>query len=244
MITHPEKVLFRAVEGHPAITKGELAAYYEAIAPIMVPHIRARPITMERYPAGIDKKGFIQKDVSKGFPAWLERVEVPKKDGTVHHPIVTDTRSLLWIVNQNTITPHVWSSRAPDLYHPDICVFDLDPSEDDPDALRAAAARASRPSEGAGTAKLGEDLRLEGLPHRRAARRQSRHRRSVRLRAPRGFGAGEAGTGSPDAGVQQGRSRQADPRRHGEKRLERDVGRALCRACEAGRTGVRAVHVG
>ncbi len=105
----------------------------------MVPHIRARPITMERYPAGIDKKGFIQKDVSKGFPAWLERVEVPKKDGTVHHAIVTDTRSLLWIVNQNTITPHVWSSRAPDLYHPDICVFDLDPSEDDPDELRAAA---------------------------------------------------------------------------------------------------------
>ena len=145
MITHPEKVLFPAQDGHAAITKGELAAYYEAIAPIMVPHIRARPITMERYPAGIDKKGFIQKDVSKGFPAWLERVEVPKKDGTVHHPIVTDTRSLLWIVNQNTITPHVWSSRAPDLYHPDICVFDLDPSEDDPDALRAAALGAARP---------------------------------------------------------------------------------------------------
>ena len=139
MITHPEKVLFPASDGNAAVTKGELAAYYEAMAPIIVPHIRARPITMERYPAGIGKKGFIQKDVSKGFPAWLERVEVPKKDGTVHHPIVTDTRSLLWIVNQNTITPHVWSSRAPDLYHPDICVFDLDPSEDNSDALRDAA---------------------------------------------------------------------------------------------------------
>ena len=139
MITHPEKVLFPEDDSHPSITKGELAAYYEALAPVIVPHIRARPITMERYPAGIGKKGFIQKDVSKGFPAWLERVEVPKKDGTVHHAIVTDTRSLLWIVNQNTITPHVWSARAPDLYHPDICVFDLDPSEDDPDALRAAA---------------------------------------------------------------------------------------------------------
>ena len=107
----------------------------------MVPHIRARPITMERFPAGIDKQGFIQKDVSKGFPAWLERVEVPKKDGTVHHPIVTDTRSLLWIANQNCITPHVWTTRAPDLYHPDICVFDLDPSEDDAGALRDAALR-------------------------------------------------------------------------------------------------------
>jgi bifunctional non-homologous end joining protein LigD len=64
---------------------------------------------------------------------------VPKKDGTVHHPIVTDTRSLLWIVNQNTITPHVWSARAPNLYYPDICVFDLDPSIDDPAMLREAA---------------------------------------------------------------------------------------------------------
>ena len=136
MITHPEKVLFP----DDGITKGELAAYYEAVAPAMIPHIRARPISMERYPAGIGKKGFFHKDVSKGFPAWLERVEVPKKDGTVHHPIVTDTRSLLWIANQNCITPHVWVSRAPDLYHPDVCVFDLDPSrEDQPDVLRAAA---------------------------------------------------------------------------------------------------------
>lgn len=135
MITHPDKVLFP----EDGITKGDLAAYYEAIAPAMLPHIRARPITMERFPAGIGKKGFIQKDVSKGFPAWLQRVEVPKKDGTVHHPLVTDTRSLLWIANQNCITPHVWTSRATDLYHPDLCVFDLDPSRDDPGMLRAAA---------------------------------------------------------------------------------------------------------
>jgi len=135
VITHPEKVLFP----QDRITKGDLASYYEAIAPVMVPHIRARPITMERFPAGIGKKGFIQKDVSKGFPAWLERAEVPKKDGTVHHPLVTDTRSLLWIANQNCITPHVWTSRAPDLYHPDICVFDLDPSVEDAGMLRDAA---------------------------------------------------------------------------------------------------------
>jgi bifunctional non-homologous end joining protein LigD len=136
VITHPEKVLFP----QDGITKGELAAYYEMIAPVMVPHMRGRPVSMERYPAGIGKKGFFHKDVSKGFPAWLERVEVPKKDGTVHHPLVTDTRSLLWLANQNCITPHVWTSRTPDLMHPDICVFDLDPSKDDDyDAVRAAA---------------------------------------------------------------------------------------------------------
>ena len=134
VISHPEKILFP----DDGITKGELASYYETVAAVMVPHIRARPITMERYHRGIGAPGFIQKDVSKGFPPWLKRVEVPKKDGTVHHPIVTDTRSLLWLANQNCITPHVWTSRAPNLYRPDICVFDLDPSEDEPDELRAA----------------------------------------------------------------------------------------------------------
>lgn len=135
MITHPDKLLFP----DDGITKGELAAYYEAIAPVMLPHLRGRPLTMERYPNGIGAKGFWQKDVSRGFPSWLQRVEVPKKDGVVHHPVVTDIESLLWVVNQNTITHHVWTSRAADLNHPDICVFDLDPSDDHVADVRAAA---------------------------------------------------------------------------------------------------------
>ena len=135
MITHPDKEMFP----DDGITKGDLAAYYEAIAPVMLPHLIGRPVTMERYPGGIGRKGFWQKDVSRGFPAWLERVEVPKKDGVVHHPIVTDVRSLLWMTNQNTITQHVWGSRVPHLERPDLCVFDLDPSTDDPAGVRAAA---------------------------------------------------------------------------------------------------------
>jgi bifunctional non-homologous end joining protein LigD len=135
VITHPEKLLFPS----DGITKGEVADYYEMIAPVMLPHIARRPVTLERYPAGIDKKGFWQKDVSKGFPDWLERVEVPKKDGTVHHPLITNSNSLLWTVNQNTITHHVWTSREPNLYYPDVCVFDLDPANEDPKVLRTAA---------------------------------------------------------------------------------------------------------
>jgi len=105
----------------------------------MLPHLRGRPITMERYHRGIAAKGFFQKDVTKGFPNWLERVEVPKKGGTVHHPVANDLNSLLWLVNQNAVTLHVWTSRAPDLFHPDICVFDLDPAVDNPAEVRAAA---------------------------------------------------------------------------------------------------------
>jgi bifunctional non-homologous end joining protein LigD len=135
VITHPEKVLFP----DDGITKSELAAYYDAIAPLLLPHIAGRPVTMERYPAGIGQKGFIQKDVAKGFPAWLQRVEVPKKGGTVRHALIVDAASLQWVVNQNTITPHVWTSRVPTLGRPDICVFDLDPPEDgSADTLRAA----------------------------------------------------------------------------------------------------------
>lgn len=135
MITHPDKVLFPA----DGITKGQLAAYYEAIAPTMLPHVRNRPVTMERYPVGIGATGFWQKDVSKGFPSWLKRVRVRKKDGWLHYPLITDRRSLLWVTNQNTITQHVWISRAPRLSYPDVCVFDLDPSVDDVPAVRRAA---------------------------------------------------------------------------------------------------------
>lgn len=134
MITHPEKLLFPGA----GITKGELASYYEAVAPSMVPLIRGRPVTMERFPSGIGAKGFMQKNVSRGFPATLQRVEVPKKGGVVNYPLVQTTQDLLWLANQNCITPHVWVSRVPDLMSPDICVFDLDPSEDNPDVLRAA----------------------------------------------------------------------------------------------------------
>ena len=135
VITHPEKVLFPA----DGITKGELAAYYDLVADVMLPHLRGRPITMERFPSGIDKKGFLQKDVVKGFPEWLRRVEAPKKGGTVHYAIADDHRSLQWLANQNTITMHVWPSRAPRIERPDVCVFDLDPSRDEPDVLREAA---------------------------------------------------------------------------------------------------------
>jgi bifunctional non-homologous end joining protein LigD len=135
MITHPEKVLFPDI----GVTKGDVAEYYEAVSAVMIPHLRGRPITMERFPAGIGSEGFLQKNVSKGFPAWLKRVEVPKKGGVVNYPLANDLPSLLWMTNQNTITFHVWTSRAPGLARPDICIIDLDPSQEDAEVLRRAA---------------------------------------------------------------------------------------------------------
>jgi bifunctional non-homologous end joining protein LigD len=127
VISHPDKILFP----DDGITKGELAAYYDAVSSVMLPHLRRRPITMERFPGGIGEQGFIQKDVSRGFPPWLKRVEAPKKGGVVHYPLAGNRQSLEWLANQNAVTLHVWTSRAPRLDRPDICVLDLDPSRED-----------------------------------------------------------------------------------------------------------------
>ena len=200
---------------------------------------------MERYPSGIGTKGFWQKDVSKGFPAWLERVEVPKKDGVVHHPVVTDTRSLMWVTNQNTITQHVWASRLPDLYHPDICVFDLDPSNDDRDSVRAAAVGLRDLLEKLVAAVVGQDDRA-----------QRAFTSSCRSMAPPTWdrwrdsrmASGELFvTLAPEALTQefsQGRSSRPHLRGHRQERLQRDVCRAVHRARKARRAGVGAVHVG
>ncbi len=123
-VSHPDKVLFPDV----GLTKADLAAHYQRVAEYMLPHIKGRPISMQRFPDGIDKHGFFHKDVPPYFPAWIKRVEVPKRGGTVTHAIVDDVDTLTYLANQACITPHVWLSRAPKLDCPDRLVFDLDPS--------------------------------------------------------------------------------------------------------------------
>ncbi len=122
-ISHPDKVLFP----DDGITKGDLADYYERVAGWILPHIRDRPVSMQRFPAGITGKGFFHKDVPDYFPEWVKRVEVPKAGGTVTHAAITSADSLLYLVNQNTITPHIWLARADRPHQPDRIVFDLDP---------------------------------------------------------------------------------------------------------------------
>jgi bifunctional non-homologous end joining protein LigD len=134
-ITHPEKVLFPG----DGITKADLASYYERVAPWMLPHVRGRPVSMQRFPDGIESKGFFHKDVPGYFPGWVRRVEVQKADGTVTHAIASDARTLVYLAGQNCITPHVWLSRADRLWQPDRLVFDLDPPGADFAAVRRAA---------------------------------------------------------------------------------------------------------
>jgi bifunctional non-homologous end joining protein LigD len=134
-ISRPEKVLFP----EDGITKGELVEYYARIAPKMLPHLRDRPLTLERYPNGINTKRFFQKEVSSYFPDWIGRVTVKKVGGTVTHVVCNDTATMVYIANQACVTPHIFLSRIDKLDHPDQLVFDLDPQGDDFELVRSTA---------------------------------------------------------------------------------------------------------
>jgi len=119
-LTHPDRVLFP----DDGITKADLAAYHEAVAPAMLPLIAGRPVTLQRFPRGIAARsagprpqhggdGFYQKQASEGFPDWIERVEVRKgRSQRVTHMVCRAPEDLVYLANLSCITPHVWLSRA------------------------------------------------------------------------------------------------------------------------------------
>ena len=137
--TNPDKVMFP----EPGYTKADLVGYYAVVADRMVPWLAGRPLTLERHPNGVGAKGFLQKNASSHFSDRIERVEVPKSDGTVNHPVVRDAEGLTELANQGTIAFHVWTAASPDLDHPTHLVLDLDPEEGDIEACREVA-RAAR----------------------------------------------------------------------------------------------------
>jgi len=138
VLSHPEKVLFPA----DGITKADLAAYYEAVAPAMIPHTRDRPLNLWRWNAGIERDVVVQQAIPKGAPEWVRRVEVPRRrGGSVVHAMAGDAATLRWLAQVNCVTPHVWTSRIDRLDRPDRMIYDLDPPDEgaDFDHIREAA---------------------------------------------------------------------------------------------------------
>ncbi|MGW8720555.1 non-homologous end-joining DNA ligase [Streptomyces althioticus] len=138
-IRRPDKVLLPGVDGAREYTKGDLVDYHRAVARHMLPHLRGRPLMLDRRPDGLDGPAFMQKNTPDSYPDWITRVEVGKEGGTVTHTVCDDTATLLYLVDQASITLHRWLSRADDVDRPDRLVFDLDPSGDDFEAVREAA---------------------------------------------------------------------------------------------------------
>ncbi len=139
-VTNRGKVMFP----RDGLTKGDVVDYYASIAGHMLPHIRGRPVSMLRYPNGIDGESFFQKQVSDWFPGWFRTVRVAKKGGEVVHAVCEKKADLAYLANIACLTPHVWLSRAPSLDRPDRMVMDMDPSDHDFEVVKDAARAAGQ----------------------------------------------------------------------------------------------------
>jgi bifunctional non-homologous end joining protein LigD len=124
-ISNPEKVFWPG-EGY---TKGDLVAYYEAVAPWLLPYLRDRAVVLTRYPDGIEGKSFFQKDAPAFTPAWVRTAPIwsieTRRD--IAYFVVDDVEALRYVVNLGTIPLHVWAQRVGTLDRPDWLVLDLDP---------------------------------------------------------------------------------------------------------------------
>ncbi|QSQ28368.1 DNA ligase D [Pyxidicoccus parkwayensis] len=121
-LTHGDRVLFPS----NGLTKADVFAYYREVAPLLVPVLEDRPISVQQWPAGIGAPGFFRHELS-GMPSWLPTLRVRHEEKTLRHVNVKDEEALLWLANQSALTLHMWLSHAPRLAQPDMLVLDLDP---------------------------------------------------------------------------------------------------------------------
>jgi bifunctional non-homologous end joining protein LigD len=117
------------------VTKGDVIAYYERVASLILPHLKDRPLSLKRYPNGIREEYFFQKNSPESFPSWLRIEDI---EGT-RFVFADDRESLLYLVNLGCIDQNPWMSRSPTLDHPDWVLIDLDPQECGYDLIVEAA---------------------------------------------------------------------------------------------------------
>ncbi|MBE8476247.1 non-homologous end-joining DNA ligase [Streptomyces justiciae] len=156
-VHRPGKVLFPGSGETKEYTKGDLVEYYRAVAPFMLPHLRGRPLMLERHPDGLDGPRFMQKNTPENYPDWITRVEVAKEGGTVCHTVCDDSATLVYLADQASLTLHRWLSRVGRLERPDRMVFDLDPSGEGDDFAPVHAAATL-------LAELLDGLKLPSVP--------------------------------------------------------------------------------
>lgn len=134
-VSSPDKLIFPA----DGITKADVVAHYQLVERAMLKFLAGRPLTLQRFPRGIEAKGFMQKNAADHFPDSIHRLPVPKRGGgETLYPVVDQVGDLPYLANQNTVTFHMWTSSAARPGHPDWLVMDLDPEAGDVDGVRNA----------------------------------------------------------------------------------------------------------
>lgn len=134
-VSSPDKLLYP----DDGVTKAQVVEHYELVSDRMLDFLAGRPLTLQRFPGGINAKGFMQKNAANHFPESIERLPVPKRgDGETLYPVVREPKDLPYLANQNTITFHMWTSSSERPGHPDWLVMDLDPEDGDLAGVRSA----------------------------------------------------------------------------------------------------------
>ena len=134
-ISHPDKILFP----DKGITKIEMVKYYDKIADKILPFLKDRPLTLHRFPDGINETGFYQKNAADYFPDFIKRIQIKTEEGENTQILCDSKKSLIYLANQGTVSFHIWLSKKDKIDMPDKVVFDLDPSENSFDKVKEAA---------------------------------------------------------------------------------------------------------
>jgi bifunctional non-homologous end joining protein LigD len=126
-LTNQDKIYFPKDE----VTKGDVITYYQSIAEYILPHLKNRPLSLNRFPNGIEEQNFYQKDASDTIPDWVKTTEVYSEstDKNIDYVYCNDKATLAYLNNLGCIDMNPWNSSLPDLEHPDYLVLDLDPSK-------------------------------------------------------------------------------------------------------------------
>jgi len=126
-LTNLGKVLFPAADDHPALTKRDLIRHYVSVGPTLVPHLAGRGLNLQRFPDGIGKAGFWQKDLPGHAPSWIARWTYTGSEGAKDYVVVDRVATLAWLAQEGAIELHPWTSRtdAPD--RPTFALIDIDP---------------------------------------------------------------------------------------------------------------------
>ena len=130
-LTNLGKVLFPAAKGRPSVTKRDLVRYHVRAAPHVLPYLAGRPVNLHRYPGGVDRKGFWQKEVGGSAPDWLTTWRDPeaKPGHTETYAVLDSPAALAWAAGHGAVELHPWTSSLRDVHQPDWALIDIDPGE-------------------------------------------------------------------------------------------------------------------
>ena len=147
-------------------TKGQVIDYYTRVARYILPHLKNRPITMKRFPNGIDGEYFYEKDAPSFTPDWIQTYRIPRtsEKSTINYILINDLPTLVWSANMANLEVHPFLAKVPNVDVPTVVVFDLDPG-DEANILKSCEVASSKGGFGQVEAQVpGQGLRLQGNP--------------------------------------------------------------------------------